>query len=539
VLQQPEQGRRDCSGLSGETSFQIFPTDTYPNIIVNPVNEFTDSSRGVQPCTNSGTFYFIVKTQCLLAFPGLPIARVADEPTTIRVIVSGGRSVLGMGGRRLAAAGAAVVVLAAVLLTVGIVGGSPSSSAPTGGSSAPSSSPADAAGGGVDLLTKDIAFQQSRLKTVPGDWTAWASLAADYVQQARVTADPTYYPKADGALAMSLRIEPSGNFLALTVKATVAAARHDFAGALELSDESLTIDPYNSTAYGVRGDALDELGRYGEALTSFVKMDHLQPSVSSFSRLSYAYELRGQLAPARRELARGLADADSPADSAFCAYYLGELAWNSGDLAAAEKVYRQGVTLDADYVPPLEGIAKVEAARGQTAAAIRDYQEVVDRLPLPQYVIELGDYLASLGRHQDARVQYNLVRTEEKIFQSQGVNVDLELSLFEADHGDPAAALKSASAEYGRRHSTLVEDAFGWALHVNGQDRAALGHANAALRLGTKSATFYFHRGMIENALRMKTPAVRDLQEALALNPHFSPLLAPQAHDALTRLGAA
>jgi tetratricopeptide (TPR) repeat protein len=447
--------------------------------------------------------------------------------------------VLGLGGRRLAAAGVGVVLLAAALLAVGIVSGSPSASSPTDGSSAAPNSPANPAGGGADLLTKDITFQQARLKTVPGDWTAWASLAADYVQQARVTADPTYYPKADGALAMSLRIEPTGNFLALTVKATVAAARHDFAGALKLSGESLTIDPYNSTTYGVRGDALDELGRYGDALASFVKMDHLQPSVSSFSRLSYAYELRGQSAPAQRELARGLADADSPADSAFCAYYLGELAWNSGDLPAAEKDYRQGVTLDADYVPPLEGIAKVEAARGQTPAAVRDYQQVVDRLPLPQYVIEFGDYLTSLGRHKDAQAQYDLVRTEEKIFQSQGVNVDLELSLFEADHGDRAGAMKSAAAEYGRRHSTLVEDAYGWALHVNGQDRAALPHANASLRLGTKSATFYFHRGMIESALGMKPAAVRDLEEALALNPHFSPLLAPQAHQALSRLGAA
>jgi len=66
---------------------------------------------------------------------------------------------------------------------------------------------------------------------VPGDWTAWAGLAADYVQEARITADPTYYPKADGAVAKSQQIEPHDNFLALTVKATIAAARHDFAGA--------------------------------------------------------------------------------------------------------------------------------------------------------------------------------------------------------------------------------------------------------------------------------------------------------------------
>ena len=439
-----------------------------------------------------------------------------------------------VGGRRAAVGAVVVVALAALLLTVGIAGGSPSKT----GSGTSSPAATGSAGPTLDPVAKDIVTQQTRLKAVPGDWTAWAGLAADYVQEARITADPTYYPRADGAVAKSLQIEPKANFLALTVKATIAAARHDFAGALELSDASLAIDPYSAVTYGVRGDALDELGRYDEALASFEKMDHLRPSLSSFSRLSYAYELRGNLALARSDLILALNDASSPSDSVFAAYYLGELAWGSGDLATAERYYRQGISLDPDYVPPLEGVAKVEAARGQSSAAINDYQQVVDRLPQPAYVIEFGDYLASLGRTKQAQQQYGLVLSEEKIFQSQGVNVDLELSLFQADHGDPAGALKSATAEYGRRHSTLVEDAYGWALHVNGQDGAALPHANAALRIGTKSALLYFHRGSIEAGLGMKAQAISDLREAWVLNPHFSPLQAPQARALLKRLGA-
>ena len=109
--------------------------------------------------------------------------------------------------------------------------------------------------------------------------------------------------------------------------------------------------------------------------------------------------------------------------------------------------------------------------------------------------------------------------TEEKLFQSQGVNVDLELSLFQADHGDPTSALKTAAAEYARRHSTLVEDAYGWALHMNGDDKAALPLANAALRIGTKSALFYFHRGMIEVGLGMTSQAVGDLQAGAGAEP--------------------
>src|SRR4051794_1708490 len=38
---------------------------------------------------------------------------------------------------------------------------------------------------------------QDRLRRLPKDHTAWAELGLAYVQQARLTADPTYYPKAE------------------------------------------------------------------------------------------------------------------------------------------------------------------------------------------------------------------------------------------------------------------------------------------------------------------------------------------------------
>jgi tetratricopeptide (TPR) repeat protein len=286
-------------------------------------------------------------------------------------------------GRRLAAGVGTVAALAAALITFGALAGHPpadktlNSPVGSGGNT----------GGSSDPLAKDIQRKQLRLQAVAGDWTAWAGLAADYVQEARITANPTYYPKADGAIARSFQIYPKGNFLALTVEATVAAARHDFAGALRLADAALNIDSYNTTAYGIRGDALNELGRYDEALKAFTQMDHLRPSLSSFSRLSYSYELRGNLKLAEYDLQLALNDSvSSSSDTAFAAYYLGELAWNHGDLTKAEHYYRLGKSLDPNYVPPLEGIAKVEVAQGQTDAAIRDYQQVTNQLPLPQYV---------------------------------------------------------------------------------------------------------------------------------------------------------
>src|SRR4051812_8635749 len=57
-------------------------------------------------------------------------------------------------------------------------------------------------------LQQAIASLQARLKAVPTDASSWATLGLAYVQEARVTADPSYYPKAEGALRRSLRLQP-------------------------------------------------------------------------------------------------------------------------------------------------------------------------------------------------------------------------------------------------------------------------------------------------------------------------------------------
>jgi tetratricopeptide (TPR) repeat protein len=224
-------------------------------------------------------------------------------------------------------------------------------------------------------------------------------------------------------------------------------------------------------------------------------------------------------------------------DKAFALFQLGELAWNSGDLRTAHRLYTRGHRLDPSYVPLLYGIAKVEAAEGETKQGVRDFQTVVDRYPSPTYVIEYLDLLRSLGRHAAVRRQAELVAVQERLFRAAGVNLDLELALYDADHGRPGEALSQARQAFAERKSVFVEDALAWALHVNGRDRAALGHARHAARIGTRSALLAYHRGMIERALGMTTAATVSLRQALATNPYFSPVLAPVAERALARLG--
>lgn len=389
----------------------------------------------------------------------------------------------------------------------------------------------------TDAITRAITTAQAALKDAPDDAAQWATLGSAYVEQGRATADPSYYPKADGALHKSLTLRPDQNLQAMVGMGMLTNARHDFAAAKDWAGRALAFDPENATAVGVLVDAETQLGDYDAATTAAQRMLNLRPGVASFTRASYDAEQHGHDAVAAEALRRALQDATAPADFAFCHHYLGELAFNAGDPTTALREYRQGLHDDPGYTPALASAAKAEAALGDTAGALRDYAEATSRLPLPQYVLEYGDLLQSLGRTSDAAAQYALLDSEQKLFAANGVLDDLTTAQVLADHGDPAQAVEHARMEWGRRHSVLVADALAWALHKDGHDAEALTYARQAAALGWHNAAFAYHRGAIEAALGMTAAAQADLTTALSTNPYFSPLAEPQAKALLARLG--
>lgn len=391
----------------------------------------------------------------------------------------------------------------------------------------------------ADPAAVAVAKLQDRVGLVPGDWTAWADLGLAYVEQARVTSDPTTYPKADGALAQSLALRPDGNDAALAGQAALAAARHDFPAALRAADAAVAVNPFNSTAHGIRFDALVELGRYPEAWQAAQAGVDLRPDVASLSRVAYAFELRGESEAAAAALHRVVADATTPAAAGFAYFQLGELARHAGDLDGAEAAYRDGLARDPSSVSLLVGRARVAAGRGDVEAALAGYRTATVRSPQPWIVTEYGELLESAGRTDEARQQYSLVNATADLFRAQGVELDVELALFDADHGDPTAALAALTPPPDtppHRAGIFVADARGWALHQLGRDEEALAYADEALGLGIQRALFLYHRGVVHEALGDTDAAIRDLSAALAVDPYFSPLHAPVATALLAKL---
>lgn len=431
----------------------------------------------------------------------------------------------------------AVVLLGAAVVGVIGLGGSSHGSASTAATAAGSAPSAPQAS--VDSLTRNIEMTQATVRAAPNDYQAWATLGLDYVQQAKITVNPAYYPKATGALATSLRLHHANNYVAMAGEAALNAAEHRFRAAKRWAERGLRIDPNSATLYGALDDADTQLGHYGQAFAAVRRMNDLQPGIPAFTRAEYVYELRGDIASATRIMHTALAQASEPSDKAFIDYYLGQLAFNNGRFAKALHANVAGLAADPTYFALLEGKAKAEAALGRNAAAVRDYLTVVSEVPQPEYVVEAGELLASLGQAEQARQEFSLFDTENKLFQSNGVTLDTDPTLFYADHGHPKLALRYGKVGIRIRPFIEMDDAYAWALHVNHRNRAALRNEHKAMSLGTRNALFAFHAGMIERSLGQSGLAAHDLRRALAINPAFSPLLAPVAHHVLDRMGGA
>ena len=435
--------------------------------------------------------------------------------------------------RRRALSAAAAALLGVALFAAGAVGLDPPGAAES--SSTVATGPRTP--GHADSLGAKISALQHRLREVPGDAGGWATLGLDYVQQAKNTADPSYYPKAEEVLRRSMELESTENFTAMAGHSALAAARHDFTAAVDWAHRAKAVNPYNATLYGTLADALTQLGRYQESFDAVQRMVDLRPGTPSLARASYAWELRGDLDTARDHMQRALDMAGSPADRAFTRHHLSELALGAGDPDGALAHADAGLRADPGHSALLRARARAELALGRTGDAVADYTAAVAAVPLPEYVLELGELYQSLGDTVSARGQYDVFRAQQRLFADNGVAADADATLFEADHGDPRKALELGLAGVRTRPFLDMDDAYAWALHVNGRDREALVWSRKAGALGTRNALHHYHRGVIEQALGHHDLARARFRTALAANPAFHPLHAPAAKAALTALG--
>jgi tetratricopeptide (TPR) repeat protein len=372
---------------------------------------------------------------------------------------------------------------------------------------------------------------------VTGTASAYAGLGRAYLQRARETGDPGYYGRAEQALRAGLRRDPR-SLEALTGMGTLALARHDFGGGLAYGRAAHRVAPSAADPYAVLVDAQVELGRYADAERSLQTFVDRKPTLASYARVSYFRELHGDLdgAAVAMRLAASAGGA-APENLSYVQTLLGNLELDRGRPVAARRAYGAALAGLPGYVPARAGLARVDAAGGRLGPAIARYRRVVARLPLPEHVVALGELELAAGRRSAARRDLALVGVEERLLRANGVDTDVDLALFEANHGSPARAVALARRAWRAAPSVRAADALGWALTRAGQPREGVTWTRRALRLGSVDPAFLHHAGMSALAAGERDAARRWLRASLARNPGWSPLYAAQGRRALRELG--
>ncbi|HEX7298385.1 MAG TPA: tetratricopeptide repeat protein [Solirubrobacteraceae bacterium] len=357
---------------------------------------------------------------------------------------------------------------------------------------------------------------QATVRAAPQRADGWTLLAGAYLQKVRETGDAGFYARAQGAVDRALSLRPDDP-AALTQRSALELSRHDFRAGLADAQRARALAPAVARPFGALVDALVELGRYREAGRALQTMVDRKPDLAAYARVSYFRELHGDLPGALEAMQLAVSAGGAvPEQDAYVRTLLGGLELQRGRLDAAVRAYRGALAAVPRYPAAEAGLAQADVARGRLPAAIARLQRVVARLPLTGYIVALGEAQAAAGRRAAARQSFALVRAETALQQRAGVNADVELALFEADHGSPRRAVALARRAWAAAPSVRSADALGWALHRAGRSRAALGWARRALALGSRDPAFLAHAGLTARAAGDSADARRWLAGARA-----------------------
>ncbi len=365
----------------------------------------------------------------------------------------------------------------------------------------------------------------------------WTDLGNALMQKARETADLSYYGHAETVYRKALALDPK-SVPALDGMAWVTSDRHEFEQSKAWAGRALAQDPGSNDAYGLLGDADQELGDYDAAYAHYQAMLNLRPDLASYSRGGHLLWLTGDFRKGVWLMVKAI-DAGGPyaETTGWCRAQLGLMLYSEGHQAAAEQTLRDALTTTPNNYRVLMALGRVEAGRGDYPDAIDSYQKAVAVVPQIEAVAALGDLYALTGRKAEAQEQFALAEQIDKIQKANGVRGGWQMSLFRANHDQKLPeALRDAQAEYKTRKNVYAADALAWCFYKTGRYPEAAAMSRAALREHTPEAGFLFHAGMIAVKQNDRAAAQRCLRQAIALNPNFSPIDAPVALATLQQL---
>ena len=289
------------------------------------------------------------------------------------------------------------------------------------------------------------------------------ALAGEYLQRVRETGDAAFYARAETLLRGVLARDPD-NADALVALGGLALSRHDFRGGLALArraDAGLV----GAAGRGRRARRARPLRRGASGRCS--DSANLKPNLSTYARVSYLRELHGDLRGAARALAlASAAGGPAPENAAAIDVLRGDLALVRARPDEARAAYARALADRAEVRAGGGGRARLAAHRpargspsGATARSSRGCR-------CPSTSSRSARRSSPPGGRAPRGEDFALVRVQQRLLARAGVNTDVELAVFESDHGSRARGLRARAARVGggaeralRRRARLGADA--------------------------------------------------------------------------------
>ena len=386
-----------------------------------------------------------------------------------------------------------------------------------------------------------VAFEERELRRNPRDQITSRMLAAQYLQRFREQGDPADVLRAQAMARRSLQLQPQGNTAAQSALASALLAVHDFRGAIVHERAAIESEAFDQPAHAQLASLLMETGRYDES-ARILALRPATPENPAWDAVEARYqELTGHLRGARITILRAGQTMDSfqfagAYDRSWYHVRSGQLAFEAGDFAAAEREYRRALELFPYNTTALLWEAKLFRAQRRWREALTAAARSADLYPLPQALGYEADAQRALGLASQARQTDELIRAEQKLFNASGINDRLLATYFVQRRIHLDDALRAARSDYLRRGDEIyADDTMAWTLAALGRWTSARAYSLRAVRLGTEDPQIEFHAGEIALHLGLRAEARSRLQRALQLNPRFDPIDAPRAAADLRR----